>query len=105
MFFWKKKKKEKENPQWVPHSYGEIASSLKRLMVDEKIVDDSDFPDDSLLRDDLGIDSLDFSLLNNLVVLKLGVGVDIDEDDEDFKNLRFNQYVDIILKYLNDKKL
>lgn len=105
MFFWKKKKKEKENPQWVPHSYEEIASSLRKLMVDEKIVDDSDFPDDSLLRDDLGIDSLDFSLLNNLVILKLGVGVDIDEDDEDFKNLRFNQYVDIILKYLNDKKL
>lgn len=105
MFFWKKKKKEKRNPQWVPHSYEEIASSLKRLMVDEKIVDDSDFPDDSLLRDDLGIDSLDFSLLNNLVILKLGVGVDVDEDDEDFKNLRFNQYVDIILKYLNDKKL
>lgn len=105
MFFWKKKKKEKENPQWVPHSYEEIASSLRKLMVDEKIVDDSDFPDDSLLRDDLGIDSLDFSLLNNLVILKLGVGVDIDEDDEDFKNLRFNQYVGIILKYLNDKKL
>lgn len=105
MFFWKKKKKEKENPQWVPHTYEEVASSLKRLMVDEKIVDDSDFPDDSLLRDDLGIDSLDFTFLNNLVILKLGAGVDIDEDDEDFKNLRFNQYVDVILKYLNDKKL
>ena len=105
MFFWKKKKKEKENPQWVPHTYEEVASSLKRLMVDEKIVDDSDFPDDSLLRDDLGIDSLDFTLLENVVYLKLGVAFDMDKEGVSFGNIRFNKYVYIILKHLNDKKL
>lgn len=105
MFFWKKKKKEKENPQWVPHTYEEVASSLRKLMVDEKIVDGFDFPDDSLLSDGLGIDSLEFILLENLVYLKFGVEFDIDKEGVSFGNIRFNQYVEIILKYLNDKKL
>lgn len=103
MFFWKKKKK--EEPKQVQHSYEEVASSLKKLMVDEKIVDDSDFPDDSLLRDDLGIDSLDFILFENLVYIKFGVEFDIDKEGVSFGNIRFNQYVEIILKYLNYKKL
>ena len=95
----------KEEPRRVQHSYEEVSSFLRKLMVNEKVVDCSDFPDDSLLRDDLGIDSLDFIILENVVYLKLGVAFDMDKEGVSFGNIRFNQYVDIILKHLNDKKL
>lgn len=103
MFFWKKKKK--EEPQRVQHSYEEVSSFLRKLMLNEKVVDCSDFPDDSLLRGDLGIDSLDFLILENVVYLKLGVAFDLDKEGVSFGDIRFNQYVEIILKHLNDKKL
>lgn len=103
MFFLKKRKK--EELKRVQHSYEEVPSFLRKLMFEEKVVDCSDFPDDALLRDDLGIDSLDFIILENVVYLKLGVAFDIDKEGVSFGDIRFNQYVDIILKHLNDRKL
>lgn len=40
-----------------------------------------------------------------MVYLKLGVAFDMGKEGISFGDMRFNQYVDIILKHLNNKKL